>query len=171
MQRQFKIIDDNNSRSLDQSEFVKACRDYRVNLPDKDVVRLFHAFDRDNGGSIDYDEFLRVLRGPMNEFRASLVQQAFRKLDRDSSGVIDINDLRDFYSGKNHPDVRAGKKTEDEVLEDFLETFELHHNMSDASSMDHRVTVEEFVEYYTNISASIDDDAYFETMMTNAWRL
>lgn len=33
------------------------------------------------------------------------------------------------------------------------------------------VTKEEFDEYYNNISASIDDDAYFQTMMTNAWKL
>lgn len=33
------------------------------------------------------------------------------------------------------------------------------------------VTKEEFEEYYNNISASIDDDAYFATMMNNAWKL
>jgi len=33
------------------------------------------------------------------------------------------------------------------------------------------VTIEEFEEYYANVSASIDDDAYFETMMSNAWKL
>jgi hypothetical protein len=33
------------------------------------------------------------------------------------------------------------------------------------------VTKEEFVEYYTNISASIDNDEYFLLMMTNAWNL
>jgi hypothetical protein len=31
--------------------------------------------------------------------------------------------------------------------------------------------LEEFVEYYTNVSASIDDDRYFELMMRNAWNL
>jgi len=30
---------------------------------------------------------------------------------------------------------------------------------------DFRVTPEEFIEYYTNVSASIDDDMYFSTMM------
>jgi len=33
------------------------------------------------------------------------------------------------------------------------------------------VTKEEFEEYYNNISASIDDDAYFTVMMQNAWKL
>lgn len=33
------------------------------------------------------------------------------------------------------------------------------------------VTKEEFEEYYNNISASIDDDAYFAQMMTSAWKL
>jgi hypothetical protein len=36
---------------------------------------------------------------------------------------------------------------------------------------DFRVTLEEFVEYYTNVSASIDDDMYFSTMMNSAWNI
>jgi len=34
---------------------------------------------------------------------------------------------------------------------------------------DRNVTREEFREYYQAVSSSIDDDAYFELMMTNAW--
>lgn len=36
---------------------------------------------------------------------------------------------------------------------------------------DFRVTQEEFIEYYTNVSASIDDDLYFSTMMNTAWNI
>jgi hypothetical protein len=91
-------------------------------------------------------------------------------LDRDGSGVIDINDIRGVYSAKTHPDVKSGKKTEDEVLGEFLETFELHHSLN-GGSRDRSVTLEEFMEYYNNVSASIDNDQYFELMMINAWKL
>ena len=36
---------------------------------------------------------------------------------------------------------------------------------------DGKVTFEEWVEYYRDISASIDDDDYFELMIRNAWHI
>ena len=36
---------------------------------------------------------------------------------------------------------------------------------------DGQVTLEEFIEYYTNVSASIDNDEYFSLMMNNSWNL
>ena len=69
------------------------------------------------------------------------------------------------------PDVKAGKRTEDEVLKEFLETFESHYNVMNGTKGDGNVTPDEFLEYYANVSANIDSDAYFEVMMTNAWNI
>lgn len=111
------------------------------------------------------------MRGPMNAIRKRLVMQAFDKLDQDRSGFVEINDIKSFYNAKRHPDVIQGKKTEDDVLMEFLETFEVHHSACESRAPDHIVTKEEFVEYYENISASCDNDQYFELMMNNAWKL
>ena len=54
---------------------------------------------------------------------------------------------------------------------EFLETFEVHHNISNSTAPDHIVNKEEFEEYYNNISASIDNDQYFELMINNAWKV
>jgi DNA-directed RNA polymerase subunit N (RpoN/RPB10) len=47
---------------------------------------------------------------------------------------------------------------------EFLDTF-------DSGAKDGKVTADEWVDYYRNVSASIDDDDYFELMMRNAWHI
>lgn len=167
--RQFKIMDDDNSKQLNLPEFSKAMRDFRVELSEREIQLLFNYVDRNRSGEVDYDEFLRAVRGPMNSFRVALVNRAFDKLDADRSGLIDITDIRQFYNAKGHPDVRSGRKSEDEVLGEFLETFEMHHNIN--GTRDRVVTREEFEEYYNNVSMSIDNDQYFELMMNTTWKL
>jgi len=100
-----------------------------------------------------------------------MVMQAFAKLDKDGNGWVDINDVRGVYKGNKHPDVLSGKKTEDQILQEFLETFEVAHSMRNNDAPNYVVTKEEFIEYYNNISASIDDDMYFMRMINNAWKL
>jgi calcyphosin len=171
LSKQFRIMDDNRSMSLDKYEFTKAMQDYMLGFSEGELSTLFRTFDFDHSGLIDYDEFLRVLRGPMNPFRKSLTGKAFAKLDRDGNGYVDINDLRGVYSAAKHPDVISGKKTEQQILQEFLETFETAHNMRNNDAPDHIVTKEEFEEYYNTVSASIDDDQYFSVMITSAWNL
>ena len=127
--------------------------------------------DYDRSGLIEYDEFLRTIRGPMSAARKAIVMRAFNKMDADGSGMIDINDIRGVYTADKHPDVLAGKKTEQQILSEFLETFETAHSMRNSETPDHVVSKDEWVEYYNNVSASIDRDDYFALMMNNAWNL
>lgn len=99
--------------------------------------------------------------------------KAFKIMDKDGSGNLDINDIRGTYNAKKHPDVIQGKKTEDEILSEFLDTFEDHHCdvSGNEDCRDGIIKAPEWCEYYNNVSMSIDDDAYFELMMNNAWNL
>lgn len=87
-------------------------------------------------------------------------------MDQTGDGVITIADLRNIYSVKEHPMFQSGQLTEDEILTRFLHTFE-----GGQGNYDDKVTWEEFLNYYSAISASIDCDDYFELMMNNAYRL
>jgi len=107
----------------------------------------------------------------MGPTRKKIVAQAYKKLDKDGNGWVDINDIRGVYNAQKHPDVVSGKKTEDQILQEFLETFETAHAMRNNDTPNHVVTKEEFDEYYNNISASIDNDEYFQLMMESAWKL
>ena len=164
-------MDDDNSKSLNKYEFSKAMNDFMLGFNQAEVSVLFDYFDMSHDGQIGYDEFLRAIRGEMNPARKRIVMQAFAKLDKDNNGWIDINDVRGVYNASKHPDVVAGKKTEEQILQEFLETFETAHAMRNNNAPDYVVTKEEFTEYYNNISVSIDDDMYFQLMMNNAWKL
>jgi len=164
-------MDDDNSKSLNKPEFNKALTDYKLGFTTAENAALFEYFDVDSSGTISYDEFIRAVRGPMNMSRKKVVAQAFKKLDADGNGWIDINDIRGVYKANKHPDVVSGKKTEDQILNEFLSTFELAHSMRSGDAPNYVVTKEEFEEYYNNVSCSIDDDLYFAAMMNSAWKL
>ena len=150
---------------------VKTLHDQRMNFDKEEMVRLCNIFDQNGDGVIDYDEFLYGIRGEMNQFRKDICMKAFKVMDKDRSGVIDISDIKGVYNAKKHPEVIAGKKTEDQVLIEFLDTFDVHHGIHKDDPKDGNVTPDEWIEYYNTVSMSIDDDAYFELMMNNTWNL
>ena len=52
-----------------------------------------------------------------------------------------------------------------------LDTFEQHYSMNHEETRDGRIEMMEWLEYYNNVSMSIDNDQYFELMMNNTWNL
>jgi len=126
--------------TLNHEEFVKCIHDFRVGLNEADSLRLFAIYDSDQSGTVSYDEFLRGVVGEMNEFRANIAMKAFAIMDKDGSGTIDLDDIKGVYNATKHPDVISGKKTEDEVLYEFLDTFEVHHATANGDSVKTPVT-------------------------------
>ena len=169
--RNFRIIDDNNTQTIDFNEFKKCCKEFDFGLNDNQIEMAFVSFDRDNTGEIDYDEFLRTIRGEMNDFRKNLVHQVFNKLDINGNGEISFDEIQAKYNPRNHPEVLSGKKTEEEVLREFMNTFQDTYNYLCGTETDNIITLEEFMEYYENVSMTIDNDEYFEIMLNNAWNL
>jgi len=163
--RKFRIMDDSGNGALNVEEFKKAMGECALSLNDSELESLFKYFDKDSSGDIDFEEFLGGVRGAMNPKRMAFVHQAFSILDKDNNGCVEPCDIVSMYNAKKHPDVMSGKKTEDEVLREFLDTFDV------GGEKDGMVTRNEFENYYKNVSMSVDRDDYFELMMRNAWHI
>ena len=71
-----------------------------------------------------------------------MVSRCFELMDRNGSGIITFDDIKAFYTAKDHPDVISGLKTEGEIIADFLGHFE-----GTASNNDGNISRAEFVDY------------------------
>jgi len=160
-----RIMDDNGNKKLSINEFSSGLADFGLNFDSEKQLRLcFSAFDTDGNGEISFDEFLVALRGDMNKRRLKLVNLAYDVLDVTGDGVVRYNDIEQAYNTDCCAEVLAGIKTKEEVLKEFFDQW-------DTADKDGVVTRDEFVDYYRNCSASIDDDDYFELMIRNAWHI
>ena len=50
---------------------------------------------------------------------------AFDVLDKDGNGFIEPQDVVACYNARKHPDVISGRKTAEQVLREFLDTFDV----------------------------------------------
>jgi hypothetical protein len=85
-------------------------------------------------------------------------------MDKDGSGNITISDISGIYDVSQNADFITGKKSREEILSDFLTGFE-----GVRGNMDAKITWEEFLDYYSDLSMSIPDDTYFVRMMESVW--
>lgn len=163
--RMFRRLDDDGSHALSKSELTDVLHQFGLAVSDDDVSEIFSGFDEDESGSINYNEFLDKLRPEMTEDRVAVVEEAFAKLDQSGDGVVTLDDVKDTYDASHHPRVLSGESTEEEILLKFIGRFEGN------TKEDGKLTKEEFLEYYSGLSKSIDEDEYFVEMMKMCWKL
>jgi len=165
LSRSLRILDKNRSASLDGAEVRIGLKNCGVDLSDAEIASLFTFFDRNGDGSISVTEFVRAIRGQMSPWRLELVKLAFRVLDKDRLGIVDFGEMCNAYQVNKHPDVLAGKKTPQQVSDDFVQ------GLGWDKDGNATISLEEFIDYYNDLSAGIDLDAYFELMIRNAWSI
>lgn len=161
--RILRRMDDNGNRTLEAKELQEGLAVYGLHLNKQELNILFNFFDQNGDGHISITEFMAGLRPTMSSARLALVKQAFLRLDKNPDGVVTMQELMSIYRADRHPAVLEGSKTVEQVISEFNDLWD--------KNRDDIVTEQEFIDYYKDLSSCIDNDAYFELMVRNAWHI
>ena len=159
----FSMMDKDRSGGISKEELFNGLQRYGVQVTLADMDVLVKHFDRRGDGQVDLTDFLRSMRGHMKSKRKELVGLAYQILDRNGDQKVTLGELAQAYSADKHPAVLKGQKTQDEVMQEFASSWD--------KSGDGVITWEEFLDYYHDLSANIENDEYFELMIRNAWHI
>lgn len=164
LSQMFKILDKNGNHQLDMEEFYWGLKDFGLSLTEAEAQSVLSAFDKDGNGTVDFNEFLRAIRGSLSEARLTWIRKAYQKLDVNGDGTVKLDDIAKLYDVSKNPDVISGKAVPKDVYMSYM-------SLWDTQVADGIVTFDEFLDYYKDISASIDSDAQFVSMIKSAWKL
>lgn len=133
-----------------KEELPQILKEIRINLSPDKVDSLITLLDLDHNGTIDFDEFIFNIAPPLNDVRYGWVNRVFDKVDRDRSGKISKEELakvQDVDSRYNHI-CRLCDKRGDGVIDR-----------------------QELIDYYRELSPSIDSDEKFVSLLVNTWKI
>jgi Ca2+-binding EF-hand superfamily protein len=170
--KNFQICDRTKDRKLQRDELDKCIKMCKLQLEPDEFDALFAHCDSNESGDVDYEEFLQIIRGPMPVRRKKLVVSIFNRIDMRQreggrgvgDGALTVDDLKDVYDASEHPDVKAGKKHESAVLQEMMQRFE-----GKGGNRDGVVSLDEWIGYYEELSASVEDDDHFNQLVSGAW--
>nr|AGM32361.1 EF-hand family protein [Coptotermes formosanus] len=163
--RLFQIADDNSNKLIDtQNELPKLINDIGLILNKTELAELIRIIDKDADGFISFDEFLFALAPPLSDSRITWIVKAFDKLDINKDGIVELEDIQAMHApGSTTKFGKLGTTSIDAVFQNLLRSMDQDGIPT--------ITKEEFINYYRQISPSIDTDEYFTEMMKSSWKL
>ena len=171
-QRKLSLYDLNHQGLISFDNFLNIVKAYTMNLSPDEIQIIFDLFDKDKTGLIYYNELIKTIVGQISPQRQTIIQKAFDYFNKDNNGKVSINDIK-LFDSRRHPDVINGKKTEGEVLGEFLDIIESYREyLGNLKGIyDNSLSKEDFIEFFNEIGIGFDDDKIFEFMIFNCWNL
>ena len=166
--RELKLIEDKNTKTTSIENLLSVIQKLELNISQDDLINFYSILDYTQSNQVPTDEILRLIKGEISEQRKMLVVSKFILIDKEKTGYLPISLLKQLYNYKFHPDAFLQKKSEEQVYEEFLYTFDV---FCELNGLKDEISFKDFIEYYTPISASILNDNYFDDIIYGVWNL
>ena len=157
------------SHKISIEDLSVAIQELHLNISYDEMHEFFTNLDVEKTGRIPTNDVIKVIKGILNDKRKSYINTIFSQIDTDKKGVIKVNDFKILFNARNHPDVLEGKKTEQEIYNQFCYTIDAYVRINNI--LNNKLNNEQFIDYYSGISPSIKTDEEFKNILVKVWNI
>ncbi len=150
--------------TINFENFISCLNEAKINYNKKNIIDLYQLLDIYNQNKVSIVEILSLLRGDLKTIRREVIIKIFAYIDSERKNYIEIDKLKRIFNPNNHPDVISGKKNPDEVYKEFI--FSLN-NFIIYKGINNKISFDDFIEFFSGISATFENDIIFNNMMNN----
>ena len=165
--KNLRMKESNNSQ-ISINDLYNLFQEMRINVPYEDLKILFNYANKNNNDILSTEQLINIIKGSLNEQRKLYIVEVFSKIDTEQTKKISIQLLKNTFNAKKHPEVINGTKSKEEILEQFCYSLDLYCEINGIEK-NGDLSFENFVDYYSCVSASIPDEVYFEDMINGVW--
>lgn len=168
-------MDDDVDDLLDLYEFRRGCEKIGIRFRDDEENAIFEAAGeqpapgpRGQPTKLRLTKFLDMLHGHLSPQREQAIERAFASLGGSAETFVSPSALREGFNVDNHPLVLKGELDPAYVHTEFLDTFSLLAHVR-GGCVNGMVSFSDFLAYYKVVSSNIDNDAFFELLLSRLW--
>eukprot|EP00752_Nemacystus_decipiens_P010458 g9317.t1 len=179
LREHLESMDTEGSGLLERSQLTQGLSNFGIDVddgPGGDIEKIMGFFDRDVVGRIIIREFHRGLRGNMPKRRQLVVKDAYERLAANFGGAVTLDVVQRCYDPSSHPDVAGGRMSPDDAFDDLTAALRRQSdggngNAGVGGGHGEVVHFRDFIDYFRDLSAAIENDEYFQAVALNAWVL
>ena len=164
---------DNNKNLISFDNLCFLCQKLQIrNINDSELKKIFEFFDKDNIGYINYDDLFKNLVGFMGRARQNIVRRLYDSLNKDQNGNIFSMDLKTCFNASKYNDIFGCNKTKEDIYYDFIDNFEIFLNYKNKlynEDMSNKISYNDFLRFFGQISMYINNDETFEKYINSCW--
>jgi Ca2+-binding EF-hand superfamily protein len=150
---------------IDHEDLKDAILKWGIPMDVKYLEIVLAAVDKSKKGVMNWKDFLNIVRGEVSSSRIDAILQAYNQIDQSTSGMITYDECVDHINTSHPLCVQNGLTTIAAVDHMFTGMGVGGQSISKKATL----LKNDFIEYHLDMSACIDDDELFVSLMKECW--
>ena len=158
-----------NLMRISYNDFINILKGQHLFFNENEYKILFNSFSYDN--YLLFSKFIREFKKKLNENKLNEVNNIFSILDLENTGNVNINQIKMNFDAKNHPEVISGKKTEEEILLEFIDSFQINNYILNYGNNNENniIDFEIFANFYEYVAFVYENDNEFKNIVNSTF--